>query len=127
VSKLQPALPIPGANMAATPSEIPNIANPSPQLREAFFNLKAGEPAVAANEPESAYYVLSLERRAPAEFAVLFAPNGDYFRYRMEVMNGAMQNRLETWMANLRAKAGLPKDWVPADEAAKNADKSVRS
>jgi hypothetical protein len=129
VTMLQPGLPIPGSFFETgppSPSEIPNIPNPTPELREAFFSLKEGAPAVATNLPETAYYVLTLSRRSPAEFAVLFAPNGDYMRYRTEAMSSAIRKRLETWMADLRAKAGLPKDWVPTDEAAKNADKSAK-
>ena len=72
-----------------------------------------GDVAVAPNEPKTIYYVLTLNRRFPASFAVLYAPNGDYFRYRNEAVSDAFKSREKTWMEQLRVQAGLPADWSP--------------
>jgi peptidyl-prolyl cis-trans isomerase D len=88
-----------------------------PVLRDAYFGLKEGDLAVAPNQPRSVYYVLTLDRRIPAPFEALYAPNGDYVRYQREAMTQAMQAREEQWLGRLRAEAGLDPKWVPNDEA----------
>src|SRR5262249_7935072 len=62
---------------------IPDVANAGSAFRDAYFNLQAGSAPVAANEPKTTYYVMNLDRREPATFAALYAPNGDEFRYKM--------------------------------------------
>ena len=73
--------------------------------------------AVAPNQPKTVYYVVTLDRRLPAPFAVLYAPNGDYVRYQREAMTQAGQDRDQRWMGRLREQAGLDPKWVPSDEA----------
>jgi peptidyl-prolyl cis-trans isomerase D len=126
VTRLQPGLPLPGQFFETgppTPTEISQIAAAGPAFRDAYFGLTEGAVAVAPNRPETVYYVLTLDHRAPARFDVLYAPNGDYFRYRSEAMSEAFKKRDEDWMNVLRAQAGLDRDWTPRDEA-KNASDS---
>ena len=129
VNKLQPGLPLPGQFFEtgpATLSEIPQIPAVGSAFRDAYFGLSEGSVAVAPNQPQSVYYVLTLDRRVPASFAVLYAPNGDYFRYRSEAMGEAYKKRDEEWMSELRTQAGLKPGWLPAEEA-KKADDSANS
>ena len=119
IVKLQPGLPLPGQffqNGPPVPSDIPEIPFAGKELRDAYFELRPGQVAVAHDEPESRYYVMSLNSRLEAPFAVLYAPNGDYFRYRNETFGEAMQKRDEEWMNELRSEAGLKKDWEPSEE-----------
>jgi len=121
VTRLQPGAPLPGQFFETgppTPTQIPQIVSPGDEFRDAYFGLHEGEVAVAPNEPKTVYYVLTLNRRMPASFSELYAPNGDYFRYKSEALNDASKKRDEEWMKELRAQAGLPADWTPPDEKA---------
>ena len=60
---------------------------------------------------------MALDRREPATFAALYAPNGDEFRYKMSAATQAARQLDEEWMGWLRQQAGLETDWVPPDEA----------
>jgi hypothetical protein len=86
-------------------------------LRDAYFGLEPKAVAVAPNQPRTTYYVLTLDRRLPASFAALYAPNGDYVRYQREAQMRAAENRDQQWMGRLRQQAGLDPNWVPSDEA----------
>ena len=99
------------------PTEIPQFPNASEALREAYFGLDSKSVAVAPDKPKTTYYVLTLDRRLAAPFAVLYAPNGDYVRYQREAMTQASQERDQQWMGRLREQAGLDPHWVPSDEA----------
>src|SRR5947209_6693417 len=81
-----------------TPTELTQIPSAGPDLRDTLFRRNTGEVAVAPNQPESVYYMLNVVRRDPASFTALYAPNGDYFRYRSEAMNDAYKKRDEAWM-----------------------------
>ena len=119
VTRLQPGLPLPGRmydNGPATPSEIPQIPMAGPALRDAYFGLTDGAVVVAPNQPQTIYYTLTLDRRIPATFASLYAPNGDLYRYRSEVFEEALRKHEDQWMKELRAQAGLKPGWVPSDE-----------
>ena len=59
---------------------------------------------------------MTLNRRVPASFSALYAPNGDYFRYRSEALSEAYKAREDAWMKHLRAEAGLSETWAPSDE-----------
>jgi len=125
VTRLQAGRIMPGPYFETgppTPTELGQLSSPGPTLREAFFGLKAGGVAVAPNQPETVYYVLSQAGREPASFNALYAPNGEYFRYRSEAMNDAYKKRDEEWMNQLRAQAGLQAGWVPPDDSRKDAD-----
>ncbi len=127
VTRLRPGTPMPPAFMESGPptlSEIPQLPTPGEALRNAYFDLHDGDVAVAPNEPKTVYYVLTLNRRFPASFAVLYAPTGDYFRYSYEARINAFQAREKTWMEQLRVQAGLPTDWSPKDEAKSSADEA---
>jgi hypothetical protein len=93
------------------------VAFPGPAFRDAFFSLQPGSTAVAANEPETAYYAMGLERRDPATFTALYAPNGEEFRFKSLAREQADRQLINDWMAALRQEAGIPPDWVPPDEA----------
>jgi peptidyl-prolyl cis-trans isomerase D len=120
VSKLQPGQPFLGRlleNGPPTPAEIPQIPAAGQALRDAYFGLGEKEVAVAPDQPKNVYYVMTLNRRIPATFATLYAPNGDYFRYRNEAITEAYKSREDSWMKQLRAQAGVKDDWVPSDES----------
>lgn len=119
VTRLQPGMPLPGRifeNGPATPTEIPQLPAAGEALRDAYFDLGEGQVAVAANEPKTVYYTMTLDRRIPATFTALYAPNGDLYRYQTEVFEETLKAHDESWMDALRAKAGLGPDWSPPDE-----------
>ncbi len=121
ITRLQPGQPISPERFFQTgppiPTEIPQFPYASAALRDAIFGLNPGSVAVAANQPRTVYYVVSLDRRLSAPFAMLYAPNGDYIRYQREAMTQAAQDRDQRWMGRLREQAGLDAKWVPSDEA----------
>jgi peptidyl-prolyl cis-trans isomerase D len=102
---------------AAEDTPIPEIAHPGEALRKAYFALKPGTTAVAPNQPGTIYYVMVPERREPATFAALYAPNGDELRYKMFARDQAGRVLDEDWMGWLRDQAGLSRNWVPPDES----------
>jgi hypothetical protein len=69
---------------------------------------------------------MSLDRREPATFAALYAPNGDEYRYKRFAEIQAARQLDEQWMRSLREHAGLKSDWVPPDEAKGNSPKEAR-
>lgn len=76
---------------------------------------------MAPNEPKTAYYVMTLDRREPVTFSALYgAANSDEFRYKSMVREEAAKRQDEEWMAWLRQQAGLKPDWIPPDEAKKD-------
>ncbi len=79
-----------------------------------------GAVEVAPNQPGTVYYVMTLDRREPATFAALYAPNGDEYRYKMMARELAARQQDEQWMGWLRQQAGLKSDWIPPDEAKKD-------
>jgi peptidyl-prolyl cis-trans isomerase D len=101
------------------PEETPIVEVPHPgeAFRDAYFGLQPGSVAVAPNEPRTIFYVLTLERREPATFASLYAPNSDELRYKMSAQRQAYRQLTDAWMSWLRQKAKLKPDWVPPDEA----------
>jgi len=94
-------------------------------FRNAYFGLQAGSIATAPNEPRTVFYVMTLERRQPATFAALYAPNGDEFRYKLSAERQGERQLDEEWMGWLRQQAGLKPDWVPPNEA-KGGDEKTR-
>ncbi|WP_406700296.1 hypothetical protein V5E97_15905 [Singulisphaera sp. Ch08] len=123
VPKLEAGFPLPNQMFQPGPTravEFPQIPNAGDLFREAYFGLSAGKVAVAPDEPKNNYYVLTLGQQIPATFGTLYAPNGEYFRYRFEAEKNAQRRQADDWMARLRADAGLKKDWVPTDEQDRN-------
>jgi hypothetical protein len=57
------------------------------------------------------------ERREPATFAALYAPNGDEFRYKMSARQEAGRQLEDQWMGWLRHEAGLDTTWIAPDES----------
>jgi peptidyl-prolyl cis-trans isomerase D len=125
VTRLRPGAPLPGQFFETgppTPSPIPQMPASGNALREAYFSLQSGDAVVAANEPKTVYYVMTLNQRFPATFSALYAPNGDYFRYLQETLSEAAFARSDDWLKTLRAQAGLPSGWTLNDESRKGAD-----
>jgi hypothetical protein len=104
---------------SGTPEEtpIPDVPYAGESFRKAYFDLQPGTVAVTSNEPHTVYYVMVPERREPATFAALYAPNGDEYRHKMSAGQQAARELQEHWMGWLRKQAGLDTDWVPPDEA----------
>ncbi|WP_422930611.1 hypothetical protein [Singulisphaera sp. PoT] len=127
LTKLQPGYPIPGQYFQTGPpteTPIPQVTMPGKAFRDAYFGLEPGTVAVAPNEPQTTYYVLTLETRIPASFAALYSPNGEYFRYRNEAQTEYLRQRTDEWMSQLRSEAGVPADWVPPDEVNRDVAKN---
>ncbi len=119
VTRLQPGTPLPGQFFESGPpteTEIRQIPDAGEALRNALFDLTPKSVAVVPNQPKTIYYVLAQDRREPASFAALYAPNGDYMRYLSESMGEAQRRRDDEWMNGLRRQAGLKLDWKPRDE-----------
>ena len=104
--------------VAETP--IPDVPHAGEAFRDAYFGLQAGSVDVAPNQPRTAYYVMTLDRREPATFSALYAPNGDEYRYKSMAREQASRQQDEQWMGWLRQQAGLKPDWIPPDEAKKD-------
>ena len=79
--------------------------------------VQPGSVAVAPNQPKTSYYAMILDRREPATFAALYAPNGEEFRYKSFAREQADRELVENWMTWLRRQAGVEANWVPPDEA----------
>ena len=104
--------------VAETP--IPDVPHAGEAFRDAYFGLQAGSVDVAPNQPRTVYYVMTLDRREPATFSALYAPNGDEYRYKIMAREQASRQQDEQWMGWLRQQAGLKPDWIPPDEAKKD-------
>jgi peptidyl-prolyl cis-trans isomerase D len=98
-------------------TQIPDVPHAGEALRDTYFGLQAGSAEVAPNQPKTIYYVMTLDRREPATFSSLYAPNGDEFRYKTLAREQAAKQQEQQWMGWLRQQAGLKSDWVPPDEA----------
>jgi peptidyl-prolyl cis-trans isomerase D len=117
VPKLQPgAMLNPFQPEPARPSEILQIPDASPALRDALFGLQPGTVAVAPNLAKTTYYVLALNERSPADLAGLYSPFGSRMSLQNDVLLEAIARRSREWMQELRTKAGLPADWTPPEE-----------
>jgi hypothetical protein len=103
---------------------IPDVPHAGEALRNAYFGVQAGSALVAPNQPATVYYVITQDRREPATFSALYAPNGDEFRYKTLAREEAAKHQEQQWVNWLRQRAGLKSDWVPPDEAKR--DESAR-
>jgi peptidyl-prolyl cis-trans isomerase D len=99
---------------------IPDVPQAGEAFRDAYFGLQAGSVDVAPDQPRTVYYVMTLDRREPATFSALYAPNGDEYRYKSMAREQASRQQDEQWMGWLRQQAGLKPDWIPPDEAKKD-------
>ena len=118
ITRLQPGPPVSPERFFETgppiPTEIPQFPYAGAALRDAIFGLEPGSVAVAPNEPRTVYYVVTLDRRLPAPFAVLYAPNGDYIRYQREAMTHAMQDRDNAgWATSANRRGSIPSGCPP--------------
>jgi hypothetical protein len=98
---------------------IPDVPLAGPSFRDAYFSLQTGSVEVAANQPRTVYYVMTLDRREPATFTALYASGGEEFRYKQMAFERAIKQQDEQWMSWLRQQAGLKPDWAPPDELRK--------
>jgi peptidyl-prolyl cis-trans isomerase D len=98
-------------------SPISEVPSPGEDFRKAYFSLQPGSVAVAPNHPRTSYYAMILDRREPATFDALYAPNGEEFRYKSFAREQADRELVENWMTWLRRQAGVEANWVPPDEA----------
>ncbi len=115
ISRLQRAT-MPG--QPPRPTEIPQIPDAGEDLREALFGLAPKAVVVQPDKTLSTYYVLALNARIDSTFQDLYTPfNGDRQYLEMWTFGEALNRRKETWMASLRAKAGLKPDWAPPEES----------
>lgn len=122
VTKLSPGLALDFMRPEpARPSEILQLPNAGPALRDALFSLVPKEVKVAPNQPETTYYVLVLNQRAPANLAGLYDSFGPRRMFQEEVQSELLVARIRGWLEELRRKAGLKPDWVPPEEARKQA------
>ena len=99
---------------------VPDVPHAGEAFRDAYFGLQEGSVDVAPNQPRTVYYVMTLDRREPATFSALYAPNGDEYRYKIMAREQASRQQDEQWMGWLRQQAGLKPDWIPPDEAKKD-------
>jgi hypothetical protein len=119
VAKLEASmLPMPGQFLPPKPrpTEIPEIAEAGDDLRTALFDLEPGDVAVATDLPKANYYVMVLNKRYPVNYAMLYSPTGPLAMLKMEVLEDANDRLLDSWMNQLRTKAGLKPDWTPPEE-----------
>lgn len=100
----------------ARPSEIPQLPDASPALRDALFDLEPGQVKVEPSQSKSIYYVLTLSDKTPVTVRNLYGNLGDRYSIELGVQSEANVERFDAWMKTLRAQAGLPEDWVPEDE-----------
>jgi peptidyl-prolyl cis-trans isomerase D len=105
---------------------IPDVPLAGDSFRDAYFDLQPESAVVAPNQPETVYYVLTLDRREPSTFSALYAPNGDEYRYNRIAHDQAFRRQDEQWMSLLRQQAGLKPDWIPPDEARKEKEEAAR-
>lgn len=105
------------------PRPLPEFVNPGDDLREAVFEklAKPGDVVVAPNQTADRYYVLAHHLREPVPFDA-FVSNAnkretDDIRFALE--QEAMFANLESWMADMRKRAGLPEDWRPVEDDAR--------
>ena len=117
ISKLV-ATPVPGQYpLDPRPSDLPQFPNASEALRNRIFSLGDKDLAVEADQPESTEYVLKIARRQRVTFQDLYAPFGERSALEARVFQEATARRLDSWMADLRTRAGLKPDWTPPAEA----------
>jgi hypothetical protein len=112
-------LPMPGqfSPLRPRPTEIPEIADPSDELRDLLFELEPGEVAVAADMPKSHYYVMALNKRYPVSYVALYGSTGQFMEMKVNVLQEARERLYNSWMDRLRTEAGLKPDWSPPEEA----------
>ncbi len=95
---------------------VPDVPHAGEAFRDAYFALQEGQPAVAADRPETTYYVMALDRREAVDFDEFYGPVGEEMRFRSLARQEAGVRQDEAWMNRLRRQAGLAPDWTPPDE-----------
>ncbi|HWE39159.1 MAG TPA: hypothetical protein VG406_21600 [Isosphaeraceae bacterium] len=113
LSRMTPSYP----GGPSRPQEIPEVPHAGQAFRDAFFNLKPGAVVVEPDAPETAYYVIALAHRNPAAFATFIGPIGPIRELKPTIARAAQYRGARDALASLRARAGLPENWTPPDEA----------
>jgi len=111
-------------------NDIFEFVNAGDQLRDAYFKLeRPGDAFVAPNAPIDRFYVVAYENRLKAPFNDFVGINNQREResIQSELLRQTLQEALKARMAELRRNAGLPEDWMPADEAQRQADERRRA
>lgn len=118
-AKLQPTPPFYaqlGMYVPPRPNDLPPLIDVGDELREAAFDVNAGDVAVAPNQSRTIVYALAANNRTPAGFEAFFAPFGERLLLSNEARKEAEQRQVVEWMTTLRKAAGLAEDWIPHDE-----------
>ena len=69
---------------------------------------------MAPNQPETVDYVMTLDRREPATFSALYAPNSDVFRYTNMAMElASRQQESSGWVGSASRPASSPTGFHP--------------
>ena len=113
VTKLKPGIPIPSQFAGqfrmergpATPADFIQIPQAGEPLIDAMFGLKPGDVAVEPDEPETTYYVLTLDRRSPVSYQSLMGPMGAFTDYGGETRLATMRKSYADGMTRLRELA----------------------
>lgn len=101
----------------ARPQEIAEVPHAGTALREAYFGLRPGVVVVEPDAPQTTYYVMNLADRTPAGFATFIMPMGPMRDINYATRLAAQDRSGKAALAALRARAGLPADWTPPDDA----------
>jgi hypothetical protein len=131
VTKLKPGMPVPsrfGGQFTfergpATPTELIEIRMAGQTLVDALFDLKPGEVAVEADQPQENYYVMALDKRDPVPFMALMGPNGSLASYRRETQEEIFRKAYGEGMARLREQAGYRPQDYPSDQQDREASR----
>ena len=113
VTKLKSGMPVPSQvngefrfeRGPATPAEIPQIPEAGPKLLDALFALKPGAVAVEPDQPETSFYVMTLDHKTPVRYMALMGPSGAFSSYGNETRLEVMRKSYTDGMARLREEA----------------------
>ena len=83
---------------------------------DAAFNLTDKQLIVQPNATTNTYYVMSLGARKTVTPEQLYGPTGPFLRLVRSAMADSEMEGRESWMKELRKKAGLNEDWIPPSE-----------
>ena len=113
VTKLKPGMPTPSQvngqfrfdRGPASPTAIPELPEAGPVLIDALFALRPGQVAVEPNQPETAYFVATLDRRDVVPFSALMGPLGAFADYGNETRTELLRKGYTAGMTRLRELA----------------------
>ena len=122
-AKLNLIVTAPTAKVATGISGLPSrenqfaeLSEPGKALMDAAFNLTDKQVIVQPNATTNTYYVMSLGARKTVTPEQLYGPTGPFLRLVRSAMADSEMEGRESWMKELRKKAGLAEDWIPPSE-----------